>query len=93
MKRRIWIALVVLLALVLLTFGVSRAAPSIFSLPWFTVDGGGSRLTGGNYTLESSIGQPDAGILSGGAYTLSGGFQLAQEGEVEYKVFLPLVVR
>jgi hypothetical protein len=40
-------------------------------LVWFTVDGGNS---GGPYTLNGTIGQSDAGVLSGGLYSLAGGF-------------------
>ena len=40
-----------------------------------TIDGGGATGSfGGAYKLGGTIGQPDAGRLSGGAYSLSGGF-------------------
>ena len=45
-----------------------------FSVDWFTIDGGGGASTGGNYALNGSIGQPDAGTVSGGSFTLQGGF-------------------
>ena len=45
-----------------------------FDLGWYTVDGGGARSSGGGYTLEGSIGQPDAGTVSGGSYSLQGGY-------------------
>ena len=45
-----------------------------FSIPWFTVDGGGGTSTGGVYAVSGTIGQPDAGRLSGGQFTLEGGF-------------------
>ena len=44
------------------------------SLDWFSIDGGGSTSTGGVYSVSGTIGQPDAGTMSGGSYTLSGGF-------------------
>jgi hypothetical protein len=34
--------------------------------------------TGGTYTLSSTIGQPDAGEMSGGSYGLTGGFWFGQ---------------
>ncbi|GIW10080.1 MAG: hypothetical protein KatS3mg061_1137 [Dehalococcoidia bacterium] len=44
-------------------------------LKWWTVDGGGSAvLTGGGYELGSTLGQADAGVLSGGSFELRGGF-------------------
>ena len=45
-----------------------------FTLESFTVDGGGGTSTGGTYTLSGTIGQPDAGALSGGNFTVEGGF-------------------
>ena len=46
-----------------------------YALSWYTVDGGGATFsTGSSYTLGATIGQPDVGTLSGGSYTLAGGF-------------------
>ena len=45
-----------------------------YSIDWFTIDGGGGTSTGGVYSVSGTIGQPDAGALSGGSYTLVGGF-------------------
>jgi hypothetical protein len=46
-----------------------------YDLSWNSVDGGGDTFsTGGTYTLGGTIGQPDAGQLSGGVYGLTGGF-------------------
>jgi len=40
-----------------------------------TIDGGGGMFsTGGAFDLSGSIGQCDAGTLSGGTFTLTGGF-------------------
>src|SRR3990172_5053935 len=46
-----------------------------FDLSWHTIDGGGvMRSTGGDFELSGTIGQPDAGAMSGGNFTLTGGF-------------------
>ncbi len=46
-----------------------------FDLSWSTVDGGGATSsTGGTFGLGGTIGQPDAGRQTGGAFTLDGGF-------------------
>jgi hypothetical protein len=46
-----------------------------YTLSWATVDGGGGTFsTGDGYSLGGSAGQPDAGNLSGGDYTLRSGF-------------------
>ena len=41
---------------------------------WSTIDGGGGQSSGGQYILNGTIGQPDAGYSSGGNYELLGGF-------------------
>ena len=47
----------------------------VYDLTWHTNDGGGSTsAAGGAYNLGGTIGQPDAGAASGGAYALTGGF-------------------
>jgi hypothetical protein len=45
-----------------------------YSIDWHTIDGGGGTSTGGVYAVSGTIGQPDAGAMSGGNYTLEGGF-------------------
>ena len=45
-----------------------------FTLNWFTIDGGGGTSTGGVYSVSGTIGQVDAGVMSGGQYSLTGGF-------------------
>ncbi len=66
-----------------------------YNLSWSSVDGGGYTFSsGGAYTLGGTIGQPDAGLLSGGSYTLGGGFWgggAAAGGG--YEIYLPLVLR
>jgi hypothetical protein len=45
-----------------------------YSIDWFKIAGGGGASTGGVYSVSGTLGQPDAGTLSGGNYTLAGGF-------------------
>jgi len=45
-----------------------------YSIDWFTIDGGGGTSTGGVYQVSGTIGQPDAGRMSGGNYSIDGGF-------------------
>ena len=44
-----------------------------YDLSWHNIGPGGS-ASGGSYSLDASIGQPDAATMSGGSYTLTGGF-------------------
>lgn len=63
-------------------FGVAALATSLaaaqpFSIDSYTVDGGGGSLFGTDYSLSGTIGQPDAGVLNGSSYSVSGGFWMA----------------
>ena len=52
----------------------TSALAQSYSIDWFTIDGGGGTSTGGVYSVSGTIGQPDAGAMSGGSYALTGGF-------------------
>ncbi len=59
----------------LILFGATLVtARAQFAVDWYTIDGGGGASTGGVYALTGTIGQPDAGVMSGGPFTLQGGF-------------------
>jgi hypothetical protein len=60
-------------ALLLLLPPLAASAQN-YTLDWYSMDGGGGSSTGGVYAVQGTLGQPDAGQLSGGQYTLSGGF-------------------
>ena len=50
-----------------------------FDLSRYTIDGGGEmHSTGGDFELSGTIGQPDAGVLTGGGFQLTGGFWFEQ---------------
>jgi hypothetical protein len=51
-----------------------RVCGQSYSIDWFKIAGGGGTSTGGAYALAGTIGQHDAGAVSGGPYTLVGGF-------------------
>lgn len=54
---------------------VGTAVAQDFEITRSTIDGGGvMSSTGGDFELSGTIGQPDAGVLSGGGLTLTGGF-------------------
>jgi hypothetical protein len=62
-----------LLALELLIPAIGAAQS--YSISWYKIAGGGGTSSGGNYQMSDSIGQPDAsGQLTGGNYSLTGGF-------------------
>ena len=66
LRRLLWLAL---LSAPLL--GLAQS----YRVDWFTIDGGGGLSSNGQYTLHSTIGQPDAStLMSGGTFTVAGGF-------------------
>ena len=62
-----------------------------FDLSWHTIDSGGGSGSGSSFTLNGTVGQPDAGRMTGGGYSLSGGFWPA--GAASYTIYLPLSIR
>ncbi len=59
---------------------LSMAIPALaqtggnIAITWSTLDGGGGTSSNGLYVLSGTIGQPDAGRLTGGNIVLQGGF-------------------
>jgi hypothetical protein len=60
--------------LFVLLLSATAAKAQNYSIDWFTIDGGGGTSTGGVYSVSGTIGQPDAGHMTGGNFTLDGGF-------------------
>ncbi|CAN5822590.1 hypothetical protein BH11PLA1_BH11PLA1_00390 [soil metagenome] len=65
--------LVLPLSLLLAGANVAHAGDDV-AIKWYTIDSGGGVSTGGGLTLTGTIGQPDAGRLTGGTLVLEGGF-------------------
>jgi len=57
-----------------LLVAASSARAQTYAVDWFTVDGGGGTSTSGVYSVSGTVGQPDAGHMSGGNYAIDGGF-------------------
>lgn len=55
-------------------FGLWANAQTNFTVDWYSVDGGGGTSTGGVYSIAGTMGQLDAGQMSGGDFTVEGGF-------------------
>ena len=70
--RRRYIA--VGISLVLSAFAI---AGDEFEITRSTIDGGGvMQSAGGDFELSGTVGQPDAGVMTGGEFELTGGFWL-----------------
>lgn len=61
-------------ALFALIGAMVTAARAAYDLSWWTVDGGSANMSGGTFTLNGTAGQPDTTQMTGGVYTLTGGF-------------------
>ena len=86
------------LALILLVAAILGAGAALaqtgggYDLTWSTIDGGGGASAGAGYQLTGTLGQPDAGTpLSGGVYSLSGGFWAGVS--TGNKLYLPVLRR
>jgi len=95
--KRIPMALATVLSALLLVTSVALAQEGGgYDLSWSTVDGGGYTFSvgpDGIYELAGTIGQPDAGCMSGGDYVLSGGFWCGGALQPEYPAYLPLALK
>ena len=60
--------------LLILTLVLSQGFAQ-YEIKKYTINNGGGKMTGGNYEMNSSIGQTDASSTqTGGNYSLNGGF-------------------
>ncbi len=85
--------LLIALTLVLASLALAQTGGG-YDLTWNTVDGGGGTSIGGTYELGGTVGQPDAGVLSGGGHILAGGFWSGTAAAAaQYHIYLPLVVK
>lgn len=64
--------IVSILSLFVLLFAFAQG--NTLDLSWYTLDSGGGKSSGSDFVLNGTIGQTDAGFLSGGDFTLYGGF-------------------
>lgn len=57
-----------------LLISIATPTQAQFEVTRSTMDGGGGSSGGGEFQVSGTVGQPDAGVLSGGGYQLTGGF-------------------
>lgn len=87
--RRSAIIVVMLIATLIVSGAAAVFAQSSgYTIEWFSTNSGG-QAAGGVYSWGGISGQPEAGVLSSGAYTLSGGFWQ----KTDFKFHLPIVLQ
>jgi len=62
-----------------------------YSINWSTIDGGGGTMSGGDYTVRGTIGQPDAANMDGGDLLIHGGFWVPAAVQMEGAPWLYIV--
>ena len=60
----------------------AQSASASYQVPRQSIDGGAGRSASANYTVNGTIGQPDAGAtMTSASYRVRGGFHPAAESE------------
>ena len=92
MKRILSVSLLIAVLALTMIATVQAQGGGGYDLTWNTIDNGGGESNGGGYTLAGTLGQPDANeALTGGGFTLTGGFWLSEDSQ--RRIYLPLVIR
>ena len=84
-----WAILLIVIMLLWTSYALALSTQE-YTLDWFETSSG-AIMTGGEFNLMGIAGQSDSGTMSGGGYTLNGGFLVSSEER--YSIFLPLVLR
>ena len=98
MQIRAKLILVVGILIMMLASVAQAQSGGGYELRWTSIDTGGGAMTGGAYSLTSTIGQPEPGATqNGGNYGLNGGVvDAGKSGQTttgERRVYVPLILR
>jgi hypothetical protein len=78
----------------LLLVGVALAQTSAsYDLTWNVIAGGGGSISSTSYAINSTIGQPVVGVAKDTGYELCSGFWCSELAAVEYRIYLPIVLK
>jgi hypothetical protein len=77
-NRRVGLALAVLAGIAAFGGALAQSSSATYSVPRQSIDGGAQRASSASYSLNGTIGQPDAGpAMSGATFSVRGGFHRA----------------
>ncbi len=85
------IFLVLILAGFIVVQSVAAQSRAV-SLNWVVIGAGGIGATGGDVSIQSTLGQPVVGVVSEGDVIIQSGFWYGL-AEFLYQLFLPLLMR
>ena len=93
MKERKTIALLIVLLCILLTGDALAMSSTNYRLDWFTplTSGGGGAASSTNYAANLTVGQTVIGQSSSASHVAGLGYWYG--AAIEYKIFLPVVLR
>jgi hypothetical protein len=91
-KQAVRIALGMVLAAILLAWALSTVLgnPTGYELSLGSATGGGAEISGGGYTVASSIASLNSAPLAGNTYTVIGG---VMPGKYLWSLYLPILKR
>lgn len=94
LKQLVFLAALLAL-LFLLSAGLAGAGPLATTIDRWTTAGGGGTISNSGISIDSTIGQPIAGLATGGNSQICTGFHCAVKAELAptYYLYLPNVVR
>lgn len=92
--KRIVTSLVIVALLVAAGVALGRSAADC-AVAWRVIAGGGGYSASASYQVKGTAGQAVAGppLMSSSSYRISSGFWAGALREIEYKIYLPLVLR
>ena len=78
MKRRLGLAVAAIAATAAVGVALAQSSSATYNVPRQSIDGGAQRASSASYSLDGTIGQPDAGpAMSGATFSVRGGFHRA----------------
>jgi hypothetical protein len=84
------------LVILALAGSLALARSGYLAIPWFTVGGGGAASSGADYALSGTAGQTATGEMSGGQFTIGGGYwtglspPASEDGD---SLYLPVIIK
>lgn len=87
-RKRVSVVAAAVLLLSAPLLAPAQSASASYRIPRQSIDGGAQRASSASYSLNGTIGQPDAGpAMTSASYSLRGGFHLAASAALPDPLF------